>query len=127
MMIMLWMIPHKTVNVAFTKLHFTSCKYREASTVKLLESSLQLITTISEFDEVTNMQRTAKNYLRGHGDLPPTSGEHPKMGAVNRELRAGNSQLHVVSTEPANDKRQGRVTRGKKQPAKSKNQTVSGQ
>ena len=56
---------------------------------------------------MTNMQRTAKKHVRGHGDLPPTSGEHPKMRAVNREQRAGNSQLHVVSIEPANDKRQG--------------------
>ena len=45
--------------------------------------------------------RTAKNNLRGHGDWPPTSGEHPKMRAVNREQLAGNSQFHVISIEPA--------------------------
>ena len=39
--------------------------------------------------------------------MSPTRGENPKMRAINREQRAGNSQLHVLSIEPANDKLQG--------------------
>ena len=71
-------------------------------------------------DEVTNMQQTAKNYLRGHGHFPETSGEHPKIPAVNHEQRAENSQWHSVSIEPANVKRHGASDEGEEPTSEKK-------
>ena len=95
---------------------------QEASNVKLLESHLQLTKSIRVLDEVTNMQQTAKNYLRGHGHFPTQVANTQKNSAVNREQRARNSQWHSVSIEPANVKRHGasdegeEATSGKKKP-----------
>ena len=72
-------------------------------------------------DEVTNMQQTAKDYLRGHGHFPETNGKHPKIRAVNREQRAGNnSQWHSVSIEPANVKRHGASDKGEEPTSEKK-------